>query len=125
MLFIYWSCKFALRICATSPERAIFAISFQGYHYHKTEHSSSIFSIAKVNPILLLSTCSHKIILILGGKPYLFDYNTEVRIYNKIGVLDIPNDYLGSFEKYSQWKEYIQKKYSNLKNNQRFLSFLK
>ncbi len=65
----------------------------------------------------------NKIILILGGKPYLFDYNTEVRIYNKIGVA-LNDDDLGSFEKYSQWKEYIQKKYSNLKNNDDFYRFL-
>lgn len=65
----------------------------------------------------------NKIILILGGKPYLFDYNKEVRIYNKIGVA-LNDDDLGTFEKYSQWKEYIQKKYSNLKNNEDFYRFL-
>lgn len=37
--------------------------------------------------------------------------------------MTLNDDDLGTFEKYSQWKEYIQKKYSNLKNNEDFYRF--
>ncbi len=65
----------------------------------------------------------NKIILILGGEPYLFDYHKELKVYKKIGVA-LNNDDAKSFEKYTQWKEYVQKKYSNLKNNEDFYRFL-
>lgn len=59
----------------------------------------------------------------LGGMAYKFDYKKELKKYKVIGRMEKQKE-VYYFEKYMEWKVYVEQQYSTLINNENFYRFL-
>ena len=59
----------------------------------------------------------------LGGMAYKFDYEKEFKIYKTIGRVEKKQEKI-HFEKYMEWKAYVEQQYIKLINNENFYRYI-
>lgn len=90
------------------------------------EYTITVFILLLGAAVLCLGVrdiiISRKLNKTLGGLAYNFDCNKEYKIYKSIGCLKKTN--LLYFEKYMEWKKYVEEQYGTLINNENFYRFI-